>query len=159
MIKIKLSQGMEALIDDEDFSIVKKYEWHVCRVRKSEKFYAHSHILINGKQTKQTMHRLIMGNADLVIDHINGNGLDNRRKNLRFCKNGQNLCNRGPQKSNKLGIKNIWFDSDRERFCVDVSFDGKRVFRGRYKTLDQAIVKRDEALLKFHGEFANLKAG
>ncbi len=71
--------------------------------------------------------------------------MDNRAENLRLVTHSQNLRNRDIQKGSQLGITNISFNKQRGRFVVSFDIDGKRVFVGRFKTLEEAIKKRDEA--------------
>jgi hypothetical protein len=151
---IKLTKNQEMIIDDDDFEKISKYKWHASEIRNSNKFYAMTQIFRNGKRTRDVAHRIILGFPNGFIDHINGNPLDNRKRNLRICTNSENLCNRPAQKSNKIGYKNIWYDKERSRFCVDISFNRKKVFRGRFAFLDEAILARNVNLIKYHGEFA-----
>lgn len=76
------------------------------------------------------------------VDHINGDGTDNRFSNLRLCGRSGNNMNRGLFKNNRLGIKNVRFDESRGKYSVAV----KRKFVGRYDTLEEAIKFRDLAI-------------
>lgn len=95
MKKIKLTQNKFALIDDEDFDLVSQYKWHA-GLRK------HTYYAFN-RRKNLLMHRLIMKVTDskLQIDHINRNGLDNRKKNLRIVDNRKNSLNSRPKRNNK----------------------------------------------------------
>ena len=91
MKKIKLTQGKVALVDDEDYERVSKIKWAAeqCSTVKSN-YYARN------RNQNIKMHRLIMDldKSDLVVDHINHNTLDNRKKNLRICTKAENNRNR-----------------------------------------------------------------
>lgn len=94
MKKIPLSQGLFALVDDEDYERVSQYKWCASKESRGTKFYAIRWERINGKQTKIRMHRFILGlppgkqcshyQNGLVVDHVNGNSLDNRKCNLEL---------------------------------------------------------------------------
>ena len=90
------------------------------------------------------------------IDHINGDKTDNRIENLRICNQSQNLSNRGKQKNNTSGYKNIFFDKLSNKYYVQIGFENKVYSVGRFTELDKAIEARDKALQKLHGEFAKL---
>ena len=98
-------------------------------------------------------------NPKIMIDHINRDSLDNKISNLREATCAENLRNTIAQKNNKLGIKNI---SDYEnRWLVQIRKDGQTVvhrsFQKNLFTLDKVILFRDQKLLEFHKEFANIE--
>jgi hypothetical protein len=84
------------------------------------------------------------------IDHIDGDPHNNKIENLRDVTKQQNMRNRGSNKNNKLGIKNICWSEQRQSYVVQ--FDG--TFRKRFKTLEEAIAVANEMRAKRHGEFA-----
>src|SRR5690349_2962013 len=84
-----LKSGHQVIIDDEDAEIVKKYSWHIQSSYLSD--YAITDFMEGGKRKRLYLHRLLMNpEKGLVVDHLNGNGLDNRRANLRVCRSGEN---------------------------------------------------------------------
>jgi hypothetical protein len=88
LIEVELTQGKSALVDESDYDIVSKYRWHVRK--DGRRLYAGTNI--EGKVIG--MHRLILGVRDgEECDHISGDGLDNRRCNLRIVTNQQNMMN------------------------------------------------------------------
>jgi hypothetical protein len=105
--QISLSQGMFAIVDKDDFDYLNQWNWAVAR-RIGSPSYAIRGEWENGKQKTVRMHRLVMNAPNgTQVDHINGNGLDNRRKNLRFCTTKQNLRNRGKNSRNTSGYKGV----------------------------------------------------
>jgi hypothetical protein len=92
MKEIKLTRGKIALVDDTDYEWLNSFKWCWVEVRKGYTGYAVRNVG-KWKATKhQSMHRLLMGNPKgKVVDHINGNSLDNRRSNLQAISNRQNL--------------------------------------------------------------------
>jgi len=91
-LRIKLTFGKVAIVDPEDYDRVSKYNW--CAVDDGRCWYAHT---FKRDGTPMAMHRLILNTpAGLFVDHIDHNGLNNRRSNLRLCTNRQNQQNRRP---------------------------------------------------------------
>lgn len=100
MKEIKLPSGVIVLVDNEDFDLVSKYKWYEAKAIRKGKYYT-SYAVGKDGTTKErktiSMHRLIMGFPDgLVIDHINHNGLDNRKENLRVVTVSENQKNLRP---------------------------------------------------------------
>lgn len=92
-MEIPLTQGKTLLIDDEDWPLVRDYSWHAARDKNT--YYAMASVRY-GPNLKIThrIHRLILAaRPGEIVDHINGNGIDNRRSNLRFVTNSENLMN------------------------------------------------------------------
>src|SRR5688500_491678 len=112
MAVIPLTQGYYALIDDDDFDWLSKLNWHakVRHTKVSTTVYAGTNIIRDPCNWRNgyrwvSMHRLILNEPDGEVDHINGDGLDNRRSNLRVCTHSENLRNRRPYGRSKfLGV-------------------------------------------------------
>ena len=101
------------------------------------------------------MHRMVMGaQAGEEIDHIDRNGLNNSRENLRFVTSSQNNMNQKVRNDNTSGHKGISWCPDREKYQVYINIDRKRKSLGRYKTLEEAIYVRDRAVKSHYGEYA-----
>src|ERR1017187_6526577 len=106
MKEIPLNKGKTALIDDADYNAVATYTWYV--VPKGAVEYAARSISDKNKKSKvrrQYMHQLILSSAK--IDHRNGNGLDNRRENLRAATTSQNAINAKFNAKNTSGYKGV----------------------------------------------------
>jgi len=106
-VEISLTQGKVALIDDEDMELVSKHKW--CVRREPNNFYAATGVTRpSGVHTVLRMHRLIMdAPRGMDVDHINHNGLDNRRVNLRICTRTQNLRNSRKRKGCSSRFKGV----------------------------------------------------
>lgn len=98
----------------------------------------------------QMMHREIL-NAGM-IDHINGDTLDNRKENLRPCLNVQNCHNRRVHRTNKLGIKGVHFRFG--KFIPTIKYGGKQHHLGMYKTADEAAHVYNKEAIRVFDEFA-----
>ncbi len=86
------------------------------------------------------------------IDHINGNGMDNRWCNLRDADQSLNLCNKQAQSNSKTGIKGVYLLKD-GTYKSSVCFRGKTKYLGNYQTVQEAKAARDAAAKVIHGDF------
>lgn len=102
------------------------------------------------------MHRLIMrAKKGQILDHINGDRFDNRKENLRFCTNSQNLANRSKTSLNKSGYKGVTFIPGRLRpWRAVITYKGKYTNLGYFETKEQAALAYNKAAVKYFGEFA-----
>jgi hypothetical protein len=161
-IRIPLSShkypNLFALVDPEDAELVNQYRW---RPRKSSydptAFYADARISLGHNRRRFIqMHRLILdARADQVVDHINGDTLDNRRGNLRVCTRGQNSMHQRGSRSNPSGYKGV----SRARsgaWRVECKKDGVRYYLGSFPTPEEAALTYNELAIRLHGEFAYL---
>ena len=113
----------------------------------------------NGLVILFRMHRQIMGlehDDERQVDHINGNGLDNRKSNLRICTPSENSCNRKRRVDNKSGYKGVYWDAKSERWRASIRKDGRRYHLGFFDSPQEAYEKYKSASFTHHGEFSNL---
>lgn len=94
--------------------------------------------------------------AGMMIDHINGNPLDNRTCNLRLATREQNYHNQGLSGRNTSGIKGVHFDKARGKWRAEIRFYNKIVGLGRFETKGLAAVARAKAAIRYHGAFARI---
>lgn len=93
MKQIPLTQGLFALVDDEDYDKVNKYKWYADKSFYT--YYALRKLTVDGKRIAISMHRTIYGDfVGVHIDHKDGDGLNNQKSNLRFCNGTQNNANK-----------------------------------------------------------------
>jgi hypothetical protein len=92
------------------------------------------------------------------IDHINGIKDDNRIENLREATRSQNGCNRKTHRNNQSGFKNITWYKKKKKYQVRIKLNDDHIQIGTFKEdeIEQALMARDDALIKYHGEFAYL---
>jgi hypothetical protein len=155
--RIPLTQEKYAIVDPEDFERLNKHKWHASKWGNT--FYA---IRCAGPRNKTKyirMHREIIHPPDhLVVDHINHNGLDNRKANIRPATRAQNNYNRLNIKSDNSSskYKGVSWRKRRKRWRACIYFNGKYRFLGYFKDEIQAAKAYDKAAKIYHGEFATL---
>jgi hypothetical protein len=144
--KIPVGSGV-ALVDSCDAHLVRQYRWHPGGTKNHYAITA-----INGKNTY--MHRLILdaGKGE-IVDHIDGNPLNNRRSNLRLVTPSENSANRS-ETSNPWGFKGVCYYEQKHKFQARVCKEGA-TYRGPYrKTPEQAAQDYDALARGIYGPFA-----
>jgi hypothetical protein len=145
---IPLTQNEFAMVDAEDYPELSKYKWSVKRSGGTKYAYRR----VKGKDI--VMHRVIMNPPEgMVVDHIDGNGLNNRRCNLRICTREQNRYNSRPR-HNQSGLRGVRFAAERGKYIVVVGHKGGKVYGGEFDDPVEAALARDRLASKLHGEFA-----
>jgi len=139
--EIKLTQGKVAIVDAEDFKELNKFKWSAFKGRNV--FYAQRNVWAHGKGKVIFMHRQILNPPDgLETDHINRNGLDNRKMNLRSVTRSENAYNAKLENRNISGYKGVRFDKQRKRWMARCGGHSSMKFLGRFKTLEEAVAAR-----------------
>lgn len=143
---ILLFKDNKILIDKNDYEKISKHSWCI-----SKTGYAVSNI--DHKVTK--MHRYILGlsNPKIIVDHINHNKLDNRRKNLRLCSDFENSRNTTVSKNNKLGHLGISLTKT-GKYRARLMLNRKEIWLGSYHKIEDAIKAREEGEKKYFGKYA-----
>jgi hypothetical protein len=161
MKEIKLTKCHSiALVDDDDYEELSKYKWSSKTARTG--YYAF--IYIWNKETKQTkaigMHRMVINCPDgYIVDHINHNGLDNRKENLRIVTKSQNSMNTQKNKKNKYGYKGVALIGKRNRnkpYAGQLRYGKTRYYLGTFSTPEEAARAYDKKAKELFGEFACL---
>ena len=158
MIEIPLTQGKVALIDDDDLQLVRGYRWMAWTTPRHNTYYAYAHVRRDdGSRTSVLMHRLILCLNDHKIkaDHRDGDGLNNRRANLRACTNGENMRNRGAQINNSSGFKGVSWDKKRGKWSAKIKVNRKQKHIGYFAEPEAAYKAYCRAAIELHGEFVN----
>ena len=155
MKEIQLTQGFVALVDDEDFERVNQFRWHASRNGKN--IYAERSMTIDSKTKNKLMHREIMKAGNKVeIDHIFGDGLDNRKKNLRICTHSQNLLNSSKYKHSSSKYKGVYFGKTQKKWISQISINGKNKHLGCFDNEIDAAKQYNIFAKEYYGEFARL---
>ena len=154
MKQIRLTQRMVALVDDADFEQLSKHKW--CAVRARGRWYAVRSIpMEKGKQTTIRMHRFIMNAPrDQQVDHLDGNGLNNQRSNLRICTSAQNNRNRRKMVGTSPVFKGVYWNKENQRWHAQITQNGHRHHLGYFDNEIDAAYAYDAAARKHFGEFA-----
>ncbi len=154
MKEIPLSKGKVALVDDEDYERVTAIKWAASQTGK--KWYGRGHIPGSGKNGKCfSLHRFVSGaSSGEEVDHINGDGLDNRRSNLRICTSQQNKRNMAKQSGKSSKFKGVSYNKSHRRFEAYITVSYKRVRLGMHACEEAAARAYDAAALAAFGEFA-----
>ncbi|MCK5610847.1 HNH endonuclease [Candidatus Pacearchaeota archaeon] len=157
-IKIPLTQGKHALIDESDREIVEKRTWFA--VKHINNFYASTNIKKGGRLTTIYMHRFITGDIEgMQVDHLNRDGLDNRRGNLRICTSSQNNANRKPLKGKTSKYKGVHWDKRMKKWRARMNPKPKIIHLGYFGREIEAARAYDKKALELYGEFAYLNFG
>ena len=158
--RIRLTRGKFTIVDQDDFEKLKEYKWHITDSR-SRCRYAVRTVRKGGKRRRCAMHRVISQAPEgLFVDHINRNGLDNRRGNLRIVTAQQNSWNtrlgRGQGKSK---YKGVGWDNDKQKWRATIYIDNKLKHLGRFEDEKEAAATYDRTAKKYRGEYAFLNFG
>jgi hypothetical protein len=150
---VPLTQGVEAIIDASDIEKVSQYLWHAFKHRQT--FYARTKVLGScGKKKTTYMHRMITQAADGVeIDHIDRNGLNNTRSNLRPATPAQNRVNSKLRATSISGVKGVSWLPKRKKWFAHIGMNGKTKSLGVFERKEDAIAAREAALKHFYGDF------
>lgn len=152
---IPLTKGMMAFIDDEDYELVVKYKWHFAKILGHGIGYAvRAYYYAPKKKVTVTMHQDLMNYSyNEECDHIDGNGLNNHRSNLRVCTHAENLRNQAINKNNKFGVAGVCLHSCGRFYLTRIMVDKKVIHLGTFRTLEEAKNARYAAEIKYFGEF------
>jgi len=149
---VPLTKGLEALVSPQDFDMVREFKW--CATRGGRTSYASRQVRSSdGKWSVGLMHRLIMAPPQgLLVDHINGNGLDNRRENLRLCSHAENIRNQQSRLGTSSRFKGVWMHSG--KWAAMIEHNGDKINLGRFDCEERAARQYDRAARVFFGRFA-----
>ena len=159
MIRVDLTQGFSTVIDPEYEHEICRFRWKI--LRASGKLYACRTRKVSGRSYRTIlMHREILAAPrGVLVDHIDGDGLNNTRANLRLCNGRQNLANRVSTRG-RSRFKGVYWNKDKALWQAQIGcgfFDDGRqrtIYLGRFEREEDAALAYDRKAIEFHGEFA-----
>lgn len=155
MIRIPLTKGQVAFIDDADFDVIGGYRWHAKLSPNGMDFYARRSIYTPNGSKCVYMHREICGATDgALVDHADHNTLNNQRANLRVCSGCQNQANR--RRTINRGFKGVFRLKNRDLWWSVIGHNRKQISLGYFKSETDAAIAYDSAAIELFGEFAFL---
>lgn len=152
MKEIQLTQGKVALVDDEDFELLNSFKW--CAHKRRHTYYACRNFRLNGKSATLYMHQAIMNFKG--ADHVDGEGLNNQRYNLRKCTQQENLLNKCTNKNGTSKYKGVDWIKRRSKWRARIKLNGRQTYIGEFANEDEAGMAYDERAKVLFGEFARL---
>jgi len=150
MREIPLTQGKVALVDDADYEELNQWKWYAWKSHGI--WYARRTLNDVVPKGFVLMHRAIL-NAPIgiLVDHQDGDGLNNQRSNIRLATRAQNGHNRGPLRNNKSGYKGV--SRSRNRWRAQIQMGGKVVYLGLFREKERAARAYQKAARGIHKDF------
>jgi hypothetical protein len=153
--EIQLTQGRVATVDSEDFEWLSKLKW--CAHERGRTWYARR----EASNKTIFMHRAILEyhSYDLTsgeVDHINGDGLDNRKSNLQVITHAENIRKSKMPVNNKSGFRGVSWHKGDDRWQAIIEVNNIKKYIGSFKSKIEAALAYNEAATKYFGKFANL---
>lgn len=154
--KVPLKNGLYAIIDEDDYKFISYFRWSIRECPHTT--YAFCNIRDQDmKWTTCSMHRFIMSSPKgLIIDHINHDGLDNRKDNLRICSAAENVRNSRGKRIRKHKYKGIRWNKGSNKWESKIVFNRKEIYLGGFDSPELAAKAYNSGATKYHGEFACL---
>jgi len=154
--------GYIVLIDDEDWPIVSGLKWKVMKCAKHVTNYVwhrSSAGLPRGKVRMILLHRYVLGlvKGDPEVDHIDGNGLNNTKINLRCCSHAENVRNRRLNRNSSSGYKGVYKNGKSEKWRARITLNGHRRGLGTFDSPEDAHRAYVAAAKDLHGAFYRAK--
>lgn len=153
-IEIPLTRGYVARMDDADIAFAAGHSWHATALSATAKI-VYACAKISGRCT--TLHSLLCPNWEFV-DHVDGNGLNNCRANLRDGTGFKNSANRELASNNTSGYKGVGWNKRKSKWRASIMINGKAIFLGYFGTSEEAADAYDQAAVHHFGEYAKTNA-
>lgn len=149
---IAMNRGCTAKVDAVDLPLVIGHTWTTLHSLRTA--YARRTMCVDGKQKTILLHRVILAAEDgIQVDHINGDGLDCRRGNLRLATQQQNNCNTRRRIDNKTGFKGVRKHTLCSKYTSDITIFGRKHYLGLFDTPEAAYAAYCAASALHHKEF------
>lgn len=155
MKEIRLTKGKSTLVDDNDYENLSGWSWFLhsggYAVRGNYNYKTKTNVVV------MMQNQIMEPCGNLWVDHINGDKLDNRRVNLRFCSHSQNAVNKIVSKDNTSGYKGVSYRGNEKRikrWRAYIKQNRKQIFIGNYLTAEEAAKAYDKKAKEIYGQFA-----
>lgn len=155
MRQIPLTKGLVAMVDDEDFDLISQVKWQAMSGNTTPYARHNWRDKVTGKWMTDLMHRVITGvGPGMVVDHLDRNGLNNCRSNLRICTVSENNARRISMVGSLTGFRGVRPNGN--AFAAKITFNRRSIHLGTFPTPELAARAYDAAALDLHGPFACL---
>jgi hypothetical protein len=152
---VPLTRGYEAIIDAGDVHLVDGCNW--CARLRLNTVYVQRTDCSGAKKRTVQLHRVLLSAPDeMQVDHINGDGLDNRRSNLRLATPSQNMYNQRPTSKNTSGFKGVSWENRHGKWRAQIAYKGNQRHLGYYSISEAAYQAYVDASSSLHGEFSRI---
>lgn len=153
---IPLTQSKFAKVDDEDYDFLMQWKWYASR--KHTCYYAGRWEGSRANQQRFAMHRVLMKLIDkkLFVDHIDRDGLNNQKSNLRIATASQNMANRKSKTGSSSRFLGVSWKKANRNWCASIGKDNNHYHLGNFDSEEEAALAYNKKAIELHGEFANL---
>lgn len=158
LIPLSVRPGRDPLfveVDDDDFDTLSQVRWFADR-KANHTYAARYNCQVKPKKWVMMHRLLIQAPDDMQVDHIDGNGLNNKRANLRLVTMAENAQNARLRKDNKCGFRGVHYDTHIRWWRARIGYGGKFFHLGIFHSAEEAAQAYDDAARTFHGEYARL---
>ena len=158
MRKIPLTRGKVALVDDDDYAKLVVYKWHAIKSHRGSRLVWYACRSQGVSPRTLLMHRQILGDdcAGVLVDHEDGDGLNNQRINLRPATHRQNVRNSVMYSNNTSGFRGVHWHMGGQKWAARIQINNKSVYLGIYSNPEDAARAYDARAIEVDGPFARL---
>ena len=150
---IPVGHGKFTKVDDDMYDNFAKHAWRILGGKKKNKYVARRDDYVG----TILMHRVVVGaKKGEIVDHIDNDGFNNQRSNLRICTHAENMHNSRIHKNNKSGYKGVSITTWGNKYRATIIFNKKSIYIGSYLTPREAAIAYDKKAVELFGKFANL---
>ena len=157
---LPLTKDKFALVDDDDYYWLSQWNWFAVEIKNT--WYARRSkkkgVLRSNEKYEIYLHRIVMrcSDIDFVIDHLDKNGLNNQKENLRMCTKSENNKHTSSHKNSSSQYLGVSYDKNRNKWSANLMNNGKRILFKRYNTEIEAAKAYDITAKTQFGVYANL---